>query len=387
MRLQVTREQPPERPVPRGLSRQASRRELEQRIRRRAVRLLRCMQRRGDGPEATAHWLQILPATLKQWERRWEEDKMRKLRPRGRPVKNAEWLKRWEVAIFIGQIGPECALHHLERTFPDIARSELAYLLNRHRYIFRTSRCLLNCLDWQRVGAVWAMDFANLPCVVDGQYRRMLAVRDLASGMELFALPAEHADAETVRDALEALFRWCGAPLVIKSDNGSAFTSELLREFLDLHGVLSLFSPPGTPSYNGSAEAGIGSLEFRAHFLAAINGRCGEWTCDDIYAAREQANTYSRPRGLDGRTPAEVWSERQPITQAERTAFASLVRWHREKETQRRADEVSSEITSHKERSIDRYAITQALVESDYLWIRRRRVTSEVWRRVRTKIG
>jgi hypothetical protein len=59
------------------------------------------------------------------------------------------------------------------------------------------------------------------------------------------------------------LFVRHGAPLVLKADNGSAFIAEATRDFLSLVGVNLLFSPPHTPRYNGSIEAGIGSLKTR----------------------------------------------------------------------------------------------------------------------------
>ena len=54
-----------------------------------------------------------------------------------------------------------------------------------------------------------------------------------------------------------------GAPLVLKSDNGSAFVAEALQGWLRAAGVEALFSPPRLPAYNGSCEAGIGALKDR----------------------------------------------------------------------------------------------------------------------------
>ena len=43
-------------------------------------------------------------------------------------------------------------------------------------------------------------------------------------------------------------------------------------------GVWSLYSPERTPSYNGSVEAGIGSISVRAHYQSARADRPGDWT-------------------------------------------------------------------------------------------------------------
>ena len=63
--------------------------------------------------------------------------------------------------------------------------------------------------------------------------------------------------------ALLSLFALHGAPLVLKTANGSPFGDSAARRYLHGCGVIPLFSPPHTPRYNGSVEAGIGSLKTR----------------------------------------------------------------------------------------------------------------------------
>lgn len=85
----------------------------------------------------------------------------------------------------------------------------------------------------------------------------------------------------------------------------------------------SLFSPPYTPRYNGACEAGIGGLKARTHHLAAVDGRPGRWSCEDVEAARRMADEEHYPRRLRGLTAAEAWSARQsPVTNKK---FASSV--------------------------------------------------------------
>ena len=145
---------------------------------------------------------------------------------------------------------------------------------------------------------------------MDGVYLRVLAVRDLASGMMLLTMPMTRATSEMVRGALEMLFRMHGSPLVIKSDNGSPFKSKATKALLETYRVWLLLSPPGTPPYNGGIEAGIGGMTTRAHLESFRQGRPGEWTCDDLEGARLMANLTARPQGLYGPTPEEAWSPR-----------------------------------------------------------------------------
>src|SRR5262249_30272710 len=132
--------------------------------------------------------------------------------------------------------------------------------------------------------------------------------------------------AQTAADVLVALFRAHGAPLVLKSDNGSAFIADRTQTLLTDWLVWHLRSPPDLPEYNGACEAGIGSVKTRTHHQAARWGRRGAWTSDDAEAARLQANETARPSGYHGPTPDQTWARRQRLTAAERTRFAAVVR-------------------------------------------------------------
>jgi transposase InsO family protein len=220
----------------------------------------------------------------------------------------------------------------LQALCPGLARREVADLLRRYRRAARRrQRRLARVLHWTRPGSVWAIDFAEPPVPVEGTFARLLAVRDLASGYQLLWLPVTDESAATAAAALVALFRAHGAPLVLKTDNGSAFDADAVRALLTRQGVTQLFSPPQVPSYNGACEAGIGSMKARTHQEAARHGRPGEWTCDDVEAARLQANQTARPWGVQGPTPSERWQARVAIEPAERAAFGATLR-QRERE-------------------------------------------------------
>src|SRR5262249_4034619 len=141
-------------------------------------------------------------------------------------------------------------------------------------------------LHWLRPGSVWAIDYSQAPCVIEGCYEHLLAVRDLASGYALWWQAAGEATAATTVAALTALFTTWGRPLLQKADNGCHFRAEAVAGLLEEEEVSVLYSPPYTPRYNGAIEAGIGALKTRAHEEAARQGRPGAWTCADLEAAR-----------------------------------------------------------------------------------------------------
>jgi hypothetical protein len=267
------------------------------------------------------------------------------------------------VLALIGLLGPRVGVPTLQALCPGMARREVADLLRRYRRVWRRKRrVLLRVLHWTRPGAVWAVDFAEPPRPIEGCYGRLLAVRDLASGCQLAWLPVVDETAATAAAALEGLFREHGAPLVLKSDNGSALIAEGFAALLAAWGVWQLFSPPRMPRYNGSCEAGIGSMKTRSHHQAAGAGRPGAWTCDDAEAARQQANQTARPWGVCGPTPGEVWQGRRPVGGEERAAFGETVRRLEREAWQEQGYPAEGPLGRPEQAAVFRTALRRALV-------------------------
>ena len=362
----------------RGPRRQRRRRKAERIARISALVFARWARRRGLSAAQAATRLGIDPTTLGNWRARWSEDQLRP-RERGRPVEPVGRDERGSILAVFGLMGPQVGLPTLQSLFPDVARSALVDLQRRCREILlRKAWWVVHTLRWTRPGAVWAMDFAAPPAPIEGLYTRLLVVRDLASGCVLVAIPAIEETAALVLRVLESLFRGFGRPLVLKSDNGPPFIAEEVKDLLRRERVHALYSPEGTPEYNGSVEAGIGSIEVRAFWRAAVDGRPGEWTCDDIEAAVRQANETGRPHGVGAPTPKESWLWRWPVTDGERNAFEEVVRRFAREEYTRRGWLPTVRLQHREQSSIDRLAIGRALIELGFLLIRRRRITPPI---------
>jgi transposase InsO family protein len=90
-------------------------------------------------------------------------------------------------------------------------------------------------------------------------------------------------DSEDVLDRLEKLFVSRGTPDFIRSDNGSEFTAQAVRDWLERVGVDTLFITPGSPWENGYIESFNGKLrdEFldRARSTTRL-GRTAAWATD-----------------------------------------------------------------------------------------------------------
>jgi len=147
----------------------------------------------------------------------------------------------------------------------------------------------------------------------------------------------------------------------------SAFLRGVASALLARWRVWALFSPPRLPRYNGSCEAGIGSMKTRTHHQAARQGRPDQWTCDDAEAARLEANRTARPWGPCGQTPEEVWHGRQPVGAQERAAFAATVRGL-ERQARREQGYPPQAPLGHRARAaVSRSALVRALTEHGLL--------------------
>jgi transposase InsO family protein len=351
----------------RGLAGQRKKRAVERRVRRRVLAFRRWAARWGLSGAAVAERLGIAWRTLQRWETLWHRNRLR-ICTHGRPTGRASRAIRQRLLGVLELLGPQTGVPILQTFVPEMARREVQDFLRRYRRIWRKrNRRLLHVLHWQQPGTVWAMDFAEPPLPVEGCYPYLLAVRDLSSGMQLLWLPVANDAAQTVRAALQSLFRAYGPPLVLKSDNGSGFIAAATAAWLRQWSVVHLRSPPECPAYNGACEAGIGSMKTRSHHQAALRDCPGQWSSDDVEAARSQANETARPWGLSGPTPQECWEQRRSITTEERSAFQRTVRQQERQARREQEYPVDGQLDDAAQAAVNRVAISRALVALGWL--------------------
>ena len=213
--------------------------------------------------------------------------------------------------------GPLPSVATLHAWCPSASRRAIAAWCTATR---RRQRRRLHVVRWYHPGRVWAMDFSAAPQRIDGIYRAILHVRDLASGYHLAALPVLDLTSGTVCGLLRALTTTRDAPLVLKVDNGSAFRSAEVQAWATAMGTRILYSPPRYPRYNGAIEASIAAITVRTHHAAVLAGHPDVWSCSDLESARQSANV-ARLR-LHGPSRAQRWQRARCITRAERCRFA-----------------------------------------------------------------
>jgi transposase InsO family protein len=352
-----------------GVARQAPRREAEAAVRNHAAELSDQLLEGGSRLPQVAERLQVPKRTLTRWrsQRRYPHPVL----PRGRPCKESPPAKRRAVLQLLHEEGAHLGLPTLRSKFPGMPRGELQELQAGYRQYFRaTHRRDVARLAWHDPGTVWATDHVVPPEPIDGADRAMLAARDLASGMQVAWQPLPNQSEPAATATLESLFQEHGPPLVLKSDNGSAFQSDAFQAMLLRYGVAWLPSPPRMPRYNGGCEAGNGSLRKRTEHFAR---RAGRWTSGCLQAACRQANELLRPHGHLGPTHRECWSTRQPIDPQVRERFVAAVERHRQEILRERQNTFQSENKNH-QRQVQRQAVLRALLELDLLTITRRSI-------------
>jgi transposase InsO family protein len=318
-------------------------------------------------------YLKLAPRTLAAWRRHSARGELT-ARLRGRPVREPTREEREVVTSVLEEIGPGLGVPALQACFPETPRCVLSYLVQTYRRQFEAEhRQVLETLHWQRPGAVWAIDHSQPPRSIDGRYEQIVAVRDLASGSQLAWTAVYGATASEALAVLESLVRAHGPPLVLKSDNGSAFVSDDFGAWLDRWQIVPLLSPVRMPRFNGACEAGIGAAKRRTEYLALRHGRADDWSLDDLEAARLWGNEDHYPGGFAAGTPASKFASRTPIDLAERDTFSAAVA-AREHELQEVACTAGDEPSDRLRAAHHRRAVRQVLVDQSYLVITRRSI-------------
>jgi len=106
---------------------------------------------------------------------------------------------------------------------------------------------------------VWSYDFV-MDRTQDGRAFRMLTVLDEYSRRSLAIKVARRLRSEDVLAVRSDLFLIHGVPEHIRSDNGSEFTAQVVRNWLQTLAVKTLFIEPGSPWENGYNESFNGKL-------------------------------------------------------------------------------------------------------------------------------
>ncbi len=310
------------------------------------------------------------PRALRDWSRK-KRDGMSLARPRGRPAIRSSRNERQALLASFRELGPHCGVAVYQAMHGALPRAEVKDMVERSREVWRHRNPNDSVrLQWTKLGSVWAVDHSHIPGASKRE-RIAISCRDLASHEQLLWQHSRETANVTVAQLRDA-FEEHGAPLALKADGGPSFRSEELLELLDEHGTELLPSPPYYPQYNGSCEAANQSMKKRSRFIAESNDRVDSWLVWDLELARLQANHTARPWGVNGPVPNDRWLARRPITAHERARFRASCDRHRQtviEDLGLLPEHIEREFMA---RSVQRAAVSRALVEHGLLIVQRR---------------
>jgi hypothetical protein len=111
-----------------------------------------------------------------------------------------------------------------------------------------------------------SFDYAKMPVATGGE-TYVLVIKDTYSGYIMLE-PTTKCDSLSAVHALVKWFSLFGMPKMVQSDNGSHFTSELMKKITETYHIPHRFSIAYAPFTNGSVERS--NLDFKS-FLTALN--------------------------------------------------------------------------------------------------------------------
>jgi putative transposase len=148
---------------------------------------------------------------------------------------------------------------------------------------------------------VWSYDFME-DRTHDGRTIKILTVLEEFSRESLAIVVERQLNSDDVLHCLTDLFVTHGPPEHIRSDNGSEFTAQAVRQWLERTGVRTLYIEPGSPWENGYCES------FNGKFRDELLDREIFYTLREaqvlIERWRMEYNTFRPHSSLNYRPPA-----------------------------------------------------------------------------------
>jgi transposase InsO family protein len=343
------------------------RRKIEAQARQGAAEYATLVVETGGMKQKAAEDLGVSPRTLRSWA-----EHPGVIEPRGRPRVEPTAMQMARVNETLQWLGPKGGVPTLKYVHGEVTRRALTEIVREYRRRYITEhRLTTEELTWSVPGAVWTMDHTEMDVPAADGERYALSVRDLGSGGQLLWAPVQSPDAVSTVRLLWGLFVKYGAPLVLKSDNGSAFIAWMTEALLRVWNVVHLLSPPRSPGYNGVVEVAMQWLKPRTEHAARRDGHADALWPENFAQACMIANEMTRSERTGGRRPIDLWQARGAITDGERRAFIDEVAIN-ERALRQSLEGVPGKRALAKAR---RDAIRRALVAHGFLRVRRRPIT------------
>ena len=261
---------------------------------------------RGPDRTALAEALGVSVRTLWNWAHR-EPKKIGRppAAPEVRLLALSETKREWEKQGYTSgwrplriSLGSSVPLRLIQSSL-SLLKAESRARTDRRRKIHRRG------FQVQAKGAVLRQDSTHLAGKAWAEVLQDAATREL-----LAVQVGKSIQAQGVIALLEALKTKGLLPLVLQTDNGSAYTSQVVQQYLAKEQVVHLRSRVHTPTDNAGAERAIRDLKAEADLACAGPHKSPQQAQVRIAEATEKLNTARRRACLGFKTPLEASLEK-----------------------------------------------------------------------------
>lgn len=163
---------------------------------------------------------------------------------------------------------------------------------------------------------LWSLDATHVGRNDRGAAVQAEVVREVASTCTItLSIGPAATDEEVVALLDRAAAERGGCPLVLATDNGGAYISDLVERWCERHGVLHVLSLPHTPQHNAWSEHGMGELKHDAELGKGTLVKSTEEARARLEASAERLDGHRLRRTRGWRTAVEAdrelphWSE------------------------------------------------------------------------------
>ncbi len=312
------------------------------------MEMLRLVEQSDLPVRATLRQLGIAPSTFYGWYQRYldggpEALEDRKPRPRARWNKIGQEIREEVVDLALEKTelsARELACHFTDERRYFLSESSVYRILKAYDLITSPAYILLSASDrfaqpTRRVHELWQTDFTYLRVIGWGWYYLSTVMDDYSRYLLAWRLSPTMAAADVMETLDEALERTGIESVQVRhrprllSDNGPAYVSKDLREYLAERGMTHTRGRPYHPQTQGKIERYHRSLKNvvkleHYHFPWQLEAAIGDFVA---YYNHERYH-----ESLDNVTPADVYSGRHREVLSERARIKRLTMQRRKRE-------------------------------------------------------
>lgn len=287
------------------------------------MEIIRMVEGSSLSVKKTLEEIGISRSTFYEWYKRYQEDGFEGLRSRNKSPRQVwntipEWERQRVVQVartYPEKSCREVACHITDNMDYFISESSVYRILKAYNLVTSPAYTVVSAKDQfenptTRINQLWQTDFSYLKVVDWGWYYLSTVMDDYSRYILAWRL-CQTMMAEDVKKTLDMAIEWTGVEHVhvvyrprLLSDNGSAYISKELRDYLEANEIRHIRTKPYHPMTQGKIERyhrSMKNLILLDHYYSPseLEKRVREWV--DYY------NNYRYHEAIDNVTPTDKY--------------------------------------------------------------------------------